>query len=537
MSVLARPALARREAAVTLVYGTASRARLACVAVLVGVGVLAALLLVVPGTVDVLDGQSMYQVTRSLVERGDVTVSAPVYGVAGPHGQTYSKYGPGQSLLAVPFYLAGRAVEPLVPAYFRPELPVMAASLLPAVATAVTAALLLVAAAALGAELRGAIGLALLYAFATPAAVYATQWFSEALTACAVMAAVCAVLWPGAAASWRPLAAGCALGLAMATRLEAVLLLPPLLLYVAMTPGRRVVRVALFLLPLLGVLAGLGAYDVARFGNPLETGYGLDHDAYALRDMHPVRSLATFVQGLYGLLISPGKGLIAYAPLTLLAPLGALALWRHRRAVVALLGALALIVLVVHANILIRWLGGWSWGPRFLMPALPLIVLLVAPLLDGRRWVTPALLVLGAVGLLVQLPALAVHEPHAYISTLQPAYQAVPGAPLAAQMAASERMEAAYVYQPGLSPIVGSWRLLARASTWAPPVQDAPTDVARKSVVFAPHAWWRLLALQGVDVTALVVACALLGLLALSCLLVALRLATRYSMVAPGPVY
>lgn len=537
MSALAPPAIGRTDTAATLVYGAASRARLASVAILVGLGVLAVLMLVVPGTIDVLDGQSMYQVTRSLVEHGDVTVSAPVYGVAGPHGQAYSKYGPGQSLVAVPFYLAGRAVEPLVPAYVRPELPVMAASLLPAVATAVTAALLVLGAVALGAELCGAVGLALLYAFATPAAVYATQWFSEALTACAVMGAVCVVLWPGSTASWRPLAAGCALGLAVATRLEMALLLPPLLLYVAATPGRRVARVALFLLPLLVVLAGLGVYDALRFGNPLETGYGLDHDAYALRDMHPVRSLAAFAQGLYGLLISPGKGLIEYAPLTLLAPLGALALWARRRALVALLSALALIVLVVHANILIRWLGGWSWGPRFLMPVLPLIVLLVAPLLDGRRWVTPTLLVLGTVGLLVQFPALAVHEPHTYISTLQPSYQAAPGAPLAVQMAANERMEAAYVDRPDLSPIIGSWRLLAHESTWTPPVQDAPMDVARKSVVFAPHAWWRMLALQGVPVPALAVACVLLGLLALSCLLAALRLAARCSAVAAGRVY
>ena len=171
----------------------------------------------------------MLQVTSSIVERGDVTV-LPSYGVRGLHGHWYSKYGPGQSLAAVPLYLAGRALAPLLPPYYRPEVPSMAAALLPALATALTAALLVLAAVELGASARGALALGLVYAVTTPAAVYALQWFSEPLTAAAVLAAFYLLVRERARpTTWRALLAGAALAVAVATRVEALLFAPPLL--------------------------------------------------------------------------------------------------------------------------------------------------------------------------------------------------------------------------------------------------------------------------------------------------------------------
>ena len=508
----------------------AGRGRLVACAVLLGVGVFLALLLVVPGTINVLDGQSMVQVTRSIVERGDVTVSAPVYGVPGLHGHLYSKYGPGQSLAAVPLYLLGRALQPLVPAYYRPELPVLAASLLPALATALAAALLLLAAVELGASVGGALALALVYAAATPAAVYATQWFSEPLVACALLAAVYMVLRDRAApALWRPLLAGAALALAVATRLDALLFAPPLLLYALVPPERRAARLAALALPLAVALAGLGLYNAARFGSPTQTGYS-GGNVYDVRDTHPWHGLASLAEGLYGLLLSPGKGVVEYAPAVLLAPFGAAVLWARRRAEAALLLALVLIDLIAHANVLIRWVGGWSWGPRFLLPVLPLLLLLAAPLLRPgaryRRAAGRALAVLAALGLLVQAPALLVYQPTTYICALQPRYGIRCGA--TPPVAAMTRLEDDYINQPDLSPIVGSWRQLGNAATWAAPAGGAlavaPSLVARKSVTVAPHTWWRLLALQGVPAGRLIAVCVVLAALAVIFLLAALRL-------------
>ena len=524
-----------------------AHARPVAAAALVGCGVLAALLLVVPGTINVLDGQSMFGVTRSIVERGDVTVYGPTYGVPGLHGRWYSKYGPGQSALAVPLYLAGRAIAQLVPPGYRPELPMMAASLLPALATALTSAMLVLAAFELGFGRRFALVLAVIYAVATPAAVYATQWFSEPVVACASVTAFWLLVRDRPKPTvWRPLLAGCALAIAAATRLDAVLLAVPFLIYTALPADRRGARLAAILLPLIVSVAGLGLYNEARFGSPFTTGYAAGN-AFDRRDMHSLHGLGSVIDGLYGLLISPGKGLLEYAPPVLLAPVGALVLWSWRRAETLLLLALILIELVAHANVLIRWVGGWSWGPRFLLPVLPFIVLLLAPLFSASHHsargsprnsggpvkfdpVGPhirrgqvlgaAVIVLALLGVAVQAPALAVDEPHTYIYTLEPRYHAAGPSP---SVQTITDLELAYINQPDLSPIIGSWRLLGRAGIWSPPSDVSPALVAQKSVTVAPHTWWRLLALQGVPAPALIEACAAMGLIAVLCFVAAMR--------------
>ncbi len=543
---------AREAASPADVTGTPEGTRrVVLAALLLGLGVLAVLLLAAPGVIDVADGQSMFGVTRAIVERGDVAIqAAPGYtnpGVPGLHGQFYSKYGPAQSLLAVPLYLLGRALEPLVPGFYRPELPNMAASALPVLATAATTALLVLCAVELGAAVWGALGLGLIYALSTPAPVYAAQWFSEPLTALLVLAVFYLLLRDRrdrrGPTVWRPLLAGVALGLAVATRVETLLFVPPFLLYALLPARRRAVRVAAFALPLAVTLASLGLYDAVRFGSPLDSGY-VNASAWDQHDLHPEHSLPSLLDGLYGLLLSPGKGLLEYAPVTLLAPLGAVLLWARRRAETALLLGVIGIDTVAHANVLIRWLGGWSWGPRFLIPVVPLVLLLLVPLLRSgigaraglvgnrasgaarsvSRRLRPVLVGLAALGVLVQLPALVVHEPHIYIWDLQPAYHANGyNVPISRML----RLENDYVHNPALSPILGSWRLLGDKGTWTPATAQAvdPANVAQKSETVAPHTWWRLLYLQGAPAGPLYAACALLALLALACLAGALSIA------------
>ncbi len=512
------------------------------VAALLGVAILSLLLLLIPGSVMESDGQSMLQVTRSLVERGDVTVSAPHYGeligVRGLGGRLYSKYGPGQSIAAIPLWLVGRALASLIPPSLGVELPVMAASTLPAIAVALSAALLLLTALELGASLAGAIALALVYSVTTPALVYATQWFSEPLTGCALLAAFYLLLRDRRVPTWwGPLAAGVAMACAVATRSEVLVLTPTLVVYAVLStgpqPGRRRQRLLGMLVPLVMTLAALGLYNLARFGSPFETGYSYG-DVFAYRDTHPAHSLASFVQGVYGLVLSPGKGLLEYAPVMALAPFAAVILWRRRRAETALLLALIGLQLVGHANLLISWLGGWSWGPRFLVPVLPFMTLLLVPLFEARgrlqrppRWnlsrARGLFAVLALAGVLVQLPAVVIHEPHIYLYDQFPLYCAhrdVNHCPSLDQA----RLEHDYVYAPTHSPIVGSWALLFDHNTWTPQTRMEPDRVARQGVVVAPHTWWRLLSLQGVPTPPLAIVCVLLGLLSALSLTLALRI-------------
>ncbi len=516
--------------AITVVAVGPARRDATLSATLLGLGLFALYCLAVPGAIDGLDAQAMSGVTRSLLDHGGVDISS-AYGVPGLHGLSYSKYGPAQSLLASPLFLLGHTLSGLAPAFYRPEVPTLVASFLPALLTALTAVLLVLTAIELGASTRGALMLGLVYGLATPAAVYAVQWFSEPAAACALLAAVYAVIRDRAGPTvWRPLLAGLTLSIAAATRLDALLFAPVVLLYLRVPVHRRRARALALVLPLVVTLGALGLYDLARFGSPLQTGYGLGTlNPFDSIDTHPDRSPDAILSALYGLFLSPGKGLVEYAPVVLLAPFGLVLLWRRRRAETALLLALILVDSVAHANILIRWVGGWSWGPRFLVPVIPLVLLLAAPLLRPGRWrrnpATTALVVLGIVGFAVQLPALIVHEPHTSLYDLRPAYDALP--PTVDTQAARRtwidntlRMERDYVAMPSSSPIVMGWQALWRPGTWTPrsaPVV-APTNVDGHSVTTAPHTWQRLLDEQGAPAGPLLLVSALLALTGLALL-------------------
>ncbi|MBN1434900.1 DUF2029 domain-containing protein, partial [Candidatus Fermentibacterales bacterium] len=173
----------------------------------------------------------------------------------------------------------------------------------------------------------------------------------------------------------RPIGAGMAAGLALLVRLDSIVFLPLL-------PWRRR-DFALRALP--GILLALilaGSINLYRFGGVLEDGHSQD----------PAMGLSAPLDGIAGLLASPGKGMIWYAPMGAAAV--ALICLSGRRDWYAYLVPLAL-GLLLH-SLLHDWTGGTGWGPRFLFPA---IVFACIPLLArwageaGRSWwpVLPAL--------------------------------------------------------------------------------------------------------------------------------------------------
>jgi hypothetical protein len=128
------------------------------------------------------------------------------------------------------------------------------------------------------------------------------------------------------------------------------------------------------MLPGLAILAW---YNSARFGTPLASGYASESGLF----------ITPLAVGLYGLLLSPGKSVLLFAPPLLLAIPGGALLWRRGRADLALLCAgLFLSHLLLYAK-WGEWQGGGVWGPRFLLPVLA-VGMLPAALLwttDHRR--------------------------------------------------------------------------------------------------------------------------------------------------------
>jgi hypothetical protein len=168
-----------------------------------------------------------------------------------------------------------------------------------------------------------------------------------------------------------------------------------LFLWLARRIDRRLVG------PLLaGVMPGLLftlAYNWWTFGSPLLFGQliiGRVRFAYEASQHVPFDPVTAFA----GLLVSPGRGLFVYSPITLwaLIVLSLLAVWRsggvesgrdeqpQHRWPVWLAPALAMVAInVLSAAAWKEWAGGWTWGPRYLSDTLPAWGLVVAAAAQG----------------------------------------------------------------------------------------------------------------------------------------------------------
>ncbi len=343
-----------------------------------------------------LDGMVMYGVARSLVSRGALDVpDAPGLGVVhpGPDGKLYAQYAPLPSVA----YLPAAFVEKLSG---EPGYGLLAARATTAALAAWLALLFFELVRRRGTSVAAASATTLGLVLGTQLFVYGRMMFSEVLQALCLLALLDAWWrWQAAASRRRALWLGASAGLLFLSKAAFAVTIATgaaVLLYRhAKDPERRrsLALAAAAALPALVLMLG---YDLARFGDPLNTGYG--------------STLAGFREnplvGLWGLFFSPGRGLFPFNPLAVLVPFGIAQLLRkHRRDAWTLL-ALVLPPLLLVACFL-SWSGDWAWGPRYLTPLLPALFVPVAPVvqrvLDGSRAKRIALASLFTVSFGVQL--------------------------------------------------------------------------------------------------------------------------------------
>ncbi len=412
--------------------------------------------------VDSGDGEAMLQVTRALAERGRVNlpkgILPPVeiilvpstdteipYTFVGRDQRTYAKYGLGQSLAALPLYGLGMAWRAAGNISHAPR---SVSLLLNGLLTACTAGVLCMVAKNLGFSTRSGIVLALAFALCTPAWPYTHTFFSEPLvTLCLTCATLGAVRFSQTGQTrWLALM-GALLGLALLTRINAVAALPAFGLYLALiwraqrTPPGIAVRQAALGLAAFG--AGIGLmllYNHVRSGNPLDFGY------------HTSNWQASFFVGLYGLTLSPGKGLLWYAPPVLLGIVGLWAFARRSPREALLCGGVLLGYLLFHGAYT-YWEGGWCWGPRLILPASPLALLPAGSILDRpaqRQVAQLGLAIVLTAGLLVQVPAVGSNYAH----PLQKIYLASP-----------DEFQTRVLYQAAYSPLIRQWSSLVEVTS------------------------------------------------------------------------
>ncbi|NDJ75153.1 MAG: hypothetical protein GYB65_02750 [Chloroflexi bacterium] len=391
------------------------------------------------------DGVVMFETTRALAEDGtlalDPNPELPQI-VPGQGGVYYGKYDPGLPLLGIPFYVTGDWLGRVNYAH-RYRLATTAYLLVPALSAAGAVTALYALARQLYGD-RRALLVALAAGFGALLWSYARALFPEATLALALTGAVGLIVTAGRVAgrgsermpgvrflplpltpsphaergksgggvvpspfdrgrtydsrdyrggvnqnetpegafhmqfvAERVLLAGIVFGAGMLVRAALAIYALPLAVLIVRTSPRgwraRVGRLVTFGAGMTPFVAGLLWHNDLRFGSLFEFGYAGE------------RFSTLPWEGVLGLLASPGKSVFLYAPPLVLS----VVLWpRFRRAYPALglFLALAWITALGFYGAWWAWHGGWCWGPRLLVPLLPLSCLPLGMLPDRRAW-------------------------------------------------------------------------------------------------------------------------------------------------------
>src|SRR5438105_1190725 len=283
-------------------------------------------------------------------------------------GRLYSNKAPGAAWIGLPGYAAARIfVGPPTAANMRFSLTAMRlfAATIPLLALAW---MMLRAMRRLGASDERARAVVTILLFATPLFAYGLLNFSHALTAAALF-----IAWNMLFVDPSPahdIAAGALIGLATISEYPTAIA-GVVLVAVA---WRRALRIIIGGIPFAVLLA---MYNRAAFGSAWILSSGSERNP-------TFRELAS--GGVFGigipsvvrasrLLFDPARGLFVFSPVLLLV---FAALWRRSaplsRSAWAALVAVPISLLILYSGYP-NWHGGWSVGPRYLVPALPFLVL------------------------------------------------------------------------------------------------------------------------------------------------------------------
>lgn len=208
---------------------------------------------------------------------------------------------------------------------------------------------------------------------------------------------------------------------------SALVALPALVTGLILIPGMRARAELLGWLAIGGLppfFLGLWSHQ-ALWGSPFRTGYAfLENTSYAqVHDQGFFGVAHPTAEAFVGTLFSPGTGLFFFSPVLVigLVPLTRRALLGRRGgwlappeagfgrglALAALIGlALELLFMSAHRG----WRGGWTLGPRYIIPVVVLLGFWCAEALGHRR-LRPWLMALGAASILLTGPAAAIY-PH-----------------------------------------------------------------------------------------------------------------------------
>jgi hypothetical protein len=336
---------------------------------------------------------SRYDLVRALVEDNSTQIDRFAQNTGDKafyDGHYYSDKAPGTALLGVPVYRL-LAISSSVAGAGTPD-PLTAVQALAFAESGIPTVLLVLL---LLRFLRPAVGegwataIALGYGLGSIAFPFATMFVGHAAATFFLFASFY-VLWRSREferQGWLPALAGFLAGWAVLVDLTTFIGVAALLLY-ALVPSRSTavrLRGLAWRAPALMVAgatlpaAVLLAYNWASFGGPFSLGYtNLAAGGFAQGMAQGILGVTWPRVDVLGDLLFGSRGLVHLAPWFIVAPVGLVAARkRGLRSEILVCGGIVVAFLIFNAGYYLPF-GGWTPGPRFLLPALPFAAVLVA---------------------------------------------------------------------------------------------------------------------------------------------------------------
>lgn len=401
------------------------------------------------------DETATYLLVESIVTRGALDVPPGIVSNGVMHGgKFYIWYEVGHAIAAIPHYVAGSAIASMLglPAELRTLFMKAVMGTFNAFVGALYAALLFMTARRLGISLRFAFFVTAGVVIGSFALPYFKTFLREPLVSLYLLAICYSILrWSedDTIRRWLFLA-GLFSGLAIITRFGFIINIPLVagfIVYLLIKRNRIwrriMVSIVAYSIPLVLCGAVVFWYNNARFGDPMDMGYGTAGVSFTT----PV------YVGLFGLLLSPGKGLIFFAPPAILGIAGLVRMYRMRHPMTPLWIGIIIINLLFYSTFM-AWGGDGSWGPRYLLLLLPFVILPAGFLLEtGGAAVRRTAGVLMVTGTLIQLGGTTIYA-GTYLREMGEF-------PYTRSFDDPEFLYRTH-FIPNYSPIVGHWRMALR---------------------------------------------------------------------------
>ncbi len=374
-----------------------------------------------PGHMQTGDNRSELATAQSIVDRGDFTVRPNQPNVYVPYvfsndGLPYAPYGIAASVVLIPAVLIGNLADCPDQPGGCPEsvqhTTEFAASFVCGVLAALAVVVLFLFALDLGASLTAAVAVALVFGFATIEWPYAHDAYDTGPATLFILLCLFS-LHRGLKrkqAGWLAMS-GAAIGLAILTRIPAVVFLPVFGLYLlagVRTEGRQgaLTSVAAWSGPVAIAFAVAGWYNWVRFGTPFDGGQSRIGGATFSTPL---------TTGVFGQLLSPGKSIFLFSP-PLLVGLAAFPAFLRKNFALGVAIVSAAVINILFYGTYSEWSGDYAWGARYLVPLTGLLLLPAGNVLS--RWrnlsrpVRAGIAACGVTGIAVQVLGVSIDYLH-----------------------------------------------------------------------------------------------------------------------------